>query len=259
MTVGRFRTKDVLVVEPDRLGIGKVGKPTVWSDRALIGFFRVTALPVVAVWFYSPEGKLSTPTRSRTSPPRSCAKPSWRPGSRSGEAGARLRLRNAPSGAAPLAPPSTLRHGLGTGHGRRPPVGYGPWIPGGTVQRGGRPDSRHGGHRRPPTRGRRDPPARRDRAGRCALPSGRGAHLAWRGPQLRMARLRRRVRLSSRRMVPGGGRQRGRPDLLRSFAAPAPRRRSTSLPVPHRRASRDARSGGRSGSRARRRCSRPGP
>lgn len=58
VTVGRFRTKDVLVIEPDRLGIGKVGKSTVWSDRALIGFFRVKALPVVAVWFYSPEGKL---------------------------------------------------------------------------------------------------------------------------------------------------------------------------------------------------------
>jgi len=58
VTVGLFRARDVLMIEPGRLGIGKVKKPTVWSDRALIGSFRVKALPMVAVWFYSPDGKL---------------------------------------------------------------------------------------------------------------------------------------------------------------------------------------------------------
>lgn len=56
--VGRFRIKDVLVIEPNRLGIGRAGKPTVWSDRARIGFVGIKAIPMVAVWFYDPDGKL---------------------------------------------------------------------------------------------------------------------------------------------------------------------------------------------------------
>ena len=48
----------MLVIEPDRLGITKGKKPTVWSERAGIGFVRVTGLPYPTVWLYSLEGKL---------------------------------------------------------------------------------------------------------------------------------------------------------------------------------------------------------
>ena len=46
------------MIEPDRLGITKGKKPTVWSERAAIGSVRVTGLPYPTVWFYSPAGKL---------------------------------------------------------------------------------------------------------------------------------------------------------------------------------------------------------
>ena len=59
LAVARFRSKDVLVIEPDRIGIGDVGKEWMaWIERDRIGSASVRGLPVAAVWFYDPEGKL---------------------------------------------------------------------------------------------------------------------------------------------------------------------------------------------------------